>query len=211
MCFVCTVTPTRDHVFHVHCPKEATTKSILQMFHPFGQVQIWWQDDNNLFVSLNDKDQASLVMKNIEFDRPAYRVLPFAQYQQVLAKVKRPHQKSLSRCSNSSSTNNSNNGPPATKGIRQHSSSSTSSTSSNSSEGSPPSTQSVHQKKKRPKTEKSKTGKSSSAAAAASSGKATGNGGAAAAVVGGDSHKETGTASKPSKNNPRFEEPSKWD
>lgn len=158
------MTPSRDHVFHVNCPKEATTKTILDIFSPFGNVQIRWQDDNNLFVSLQDKDQAPLVMKNIEYDKPAFKVQPFAQYQtyQTSKLNKRPLE-------NKQRQKGKNKNP---KGPRQHSSASTSSTSSSGSVSdggsvSPPLPDLAHHQKKRPKTDKptgvnksTKTGKS---------------------------------------------------
>jgi poly(A)-specific ribonuclease len=194
------LTPSRDHVFHVNCPKEATTKSILDIFSPFGQVQVRWQDDNNLFVSLQDKDQAPLVIKNIEYDKLAYNIIPFAQYQSSAAKmIKRPlgnNQKPKQKGWSSNSHTGNNNNP---KGPRQHSSASTSSTSSGSgSEGgsvSPPLPETVHhQKKKRPKTEKSTS-------SSISKGKA-----------GGDKDSCQGEGKPPnSSSSLHFEEPSTWD
>ncbi|CAL8117082.1 unnamed protein product [Orchesella dallaii] len=140
------LTPRRDHVFYVNCPKESTTKTILNLFSPFGQVQVFWQDDNNLFVSLNDKDQAALVMKNIECEG-SIKVVPFCQYQKSLKEKKRPlHRDSPDRGGVYKVSETSQEAPTAiisNSSGRQHSSSEGSS--------SPP-LESV-QKKKRPKTE----------------------------------------------------------
>ncbi|ODM91508.1 Poly(A)-specific ribonuclease PARN, partial [Orchesella cincta] len=140
------LTPRRDHVFHVNCPKESTTKTILNMFSPFGQVQVWWQDDHNLFVSLNDKDQAALVMNNIETEG-SIKVVPFCQYQTSVKEKKRPlHRDSPDRAAFKVTETNQDASTPisiSNSSGRQHSSSEGSS--------SPP-LESV-QKKKRPKTE----------------------------------------------------------
>lgn len=205
------VTPSRDHVFHVTCPKEATTKNIVSLFQPFGQVQVWWQDDNNLFVSLNDKDQAALVMKNIEIEKGSHiRVVPFTQYQSSRG-GKRPLGVDVATSSGGGGKHHKKKGGgkkgkgKGGGGNRQHNSCSTSSSSSGGvgggdggdggdtppgasdggDEGSPTfsGSDSVHhQKKKRPKTE---------------------NGGGACGGKKGGGGKGGG--------GPRFEEPSNWD
>jgi len=76
------LTPSRSHVFYVTCPKDASAKNIQQIFSPFGNIQTCWRNATSLFVSLNDKDQSSLVMKNIEYSSE-YRIIPFATYQKL--------------------------------------------------------------------------------------------------------------------------------
>jgi poly(A)-specific ribonuclease len=83
------LTPSRSHVFHVTCPDTATGKNIQNWFSQFGPVQIWWRSETSLFVSLNDKEQSSFVIANIE-SRPGYKVIPFEQYQKQQAEKKRP-------------------------------------------------------------------------------------------------------------------------
>jgi len=82
------LTPSRSHVFYVTCPREASYKNIQQIFNPFGNIQTWWKTDTSLFVALQDKDQSSLVMNNIECSSE-YRVIPFATYQKLQREEKK--------------------------------------------------------------------------------------------------------------------------
>jgi hypothetical protein len=83
------LTPSRSHVFHVTCPKAASTKNIQDMFSPFGPIQIYWQNETSLFVALSEKDQAALVMRTIDC-KADYRVIPFDQFQKAASEKKRP-------------------------------------------------------------------------------------------------------------------------
>ena len=53
-----------------------------------GYIQTWWKNETSLFVTLNDKDQSSLVMSNIECSSE-YRVIPYATYQKLLSEEKK--------------------------------------------------------------------------------------------------------------------------
>ena len=44
--------PDRDHVFHVTFPAEWKTPDLVQLFFPFGGVQVFWESDSTAYVSL---------------------------------------------------------------------------------------------------------------------------------------------------------------
>jgi hypothetical protein len=52
-------------------------------------VQIYWHTSTTLFVALNDKDQAPLVMRTIQC-KNNFKVIPFDQYQKLMREKKRP-------------------------------------------------------------------------------------------------------------------------
>ncbi len=72
------LTPSRSHVFYIKCPKNTTVDSIKSWFSPFGTIQYHWQGDD-IFVSLMDKDQAPLVIRNLDH-REGFSITTFEKY-----------------------------------------------------------------------------------------------------------------------------------
>ncbi|XP_022830629.1 poly(A)-specific ribonuclease PARN-like isoform X1 [Spodoptera litura] len=56
-------TPPRDHVFHLVFPKEWQRSDLSQLFSPFGAVTVYFLDECSAFVGLDQRDQASDVMR----------------------------------------------------------------------------------------------------------------------------------------------------
>ena len=59
--------PERDHVFHVTFPMEWKTSDLIQLFQPFGSVQVTWLTDVTAFVSLREyvSNVKSVVMSTL--------------------------------------------------------------------------------------------------------------------------------------------------
>lgn len=70
----------RDHVFHVTFPKEWKTHDLIQLFSPFGRVFIAWLSDTSAYVSLENRDQAKLVLRTLT-QSDTYRVISYKRHQ----------------------------------------------------------------------------------------------------------------------------------
>ncbi|XP_047109506.1 poly(A)-specific ribonuclease PARN-like isoform X1 [Schistocerca piceifrons] len=72
----------RDHVFHVTFPKEWKTHDVIQLFSPFGRVFVSWLNDTSAYVSLENRDQAKLVLRTLT-QSDTYRVIPYKRHQML--------------------------------------------------------------------------------------------------------------------------------
>jgi poly(A)-specific ribonuclease len=76
------VLPIRDHVFHVSFPSQWNTQSIVQLFAPYGSVQINWINDSSAFVGLKDATRSRALSKNLSGSSadPAVQILPYYEF-----------------------------------------------------------------------------------------------------------------------------------
>jgi len=70
--------PDRDHVFHVTFPAEWKTPDLVQLFFPFGGVQVFWESDSTAYVSLREhvKNAKSVVMSTLNCSS-IYKIAPY--------------------------------------------------------------------------------------------------------------------------------------
>ncbi|KAK2169445.1 hypothetical protein LSH36_10g14010 [Paralvinella palmiformis] len=73
------VKPDRDHIFHVRFPKDWKTSDISQLFSQFGSVYVAWLDESSVYVALNRRDQAEMVMKALP-NTEHYQISRYSDY-----------------------------------------------------------------------------------------------------------------------------------
>ena len=72
------ITPDRDHVFHITFPPEWKTTEIVNLFAPFGSVQVSWINDTEAYVSLREfVKNAKTVIVNTLNNSSLYKVVPY--------------------------------------------------------------------------------------------------------------------------------------
>ena len=70
--------PDRDHVFHVTFPATWKTPDIIQLFAPFGAVQVSWINDTEAYVSLREYvKNAKTVIVNTLNNSSLHKVVPY--------------------------------------------------------------------------------------------------------------------------------------
>lgn len=74
--------PNRDHIFHIQFPEVWTQTDVRNHFRKFGPVFIRWIDNTSAFVSLNDRENAPILLKTIETAK-GVKVISFAAYIKV--------------------------------------------------------------------------------------------------------------------------------
>ncbi|KAJ8986166.1 hypothetical protein NQ317_005640 [Molorchus minor] len=81
--------PNRDHVFYLTFPKEWKNNNIVQLFSPFGNVQVSWLDDTSAYVGLYKRDQAAIALSTLS-QSDTYSIMSFAKRQAILAGICTP-------------------------------------------------------------------------------------------------------------------------
>ena len=78
--------PSRDHVFHVTFPAEWKTPELLQLFSPFGSVQVCWISDTTAYVCLKEHvaNSKMVVMSTLNCSS-IYSIVPYAQHKRLEA------------------------------------------------------------------------------------------------------------------------------
>ena len=72
------ITPDRDHVFHITFPPAWKTTEIINLFAPFGSVQVSWINDTEAYVSLREfVKNAKTVIINTLNNSSLYKVVPY--------------------------------------------------------------------------------------------------------------------------------------
>ena len=76
--------PDRDHVFHVTFPAEWKTPDLVQLFFPFGGVQVFWETDSTAYVSLREhvKNAKSVVMSTLNCSS-IYKIAPYDNHKKA--------------------------------------------------------------------------------------------------------------------------------
>lgn len=79
------IRPDRDHVYHVSFPSQWNTQSIVQLFAPYGSVQVNWINDTSAFVGLKDATRCralnkSLIGGNSSGGDPGVQILPYYEF-----------------------------------------------------------------------------------------------------------------------------------
>jgi len=107
------LSPSRSHVFHVQCPKNTSVESLRSWFSPFGDIQYHWKGDD-VFISLLDKEQSSLVMRNLE-PKKGFGIMPFDHYVKAKEGKGKKSPKTASSMNDSPDTTESSPSPPIEK------------------------------------------------------------------------------------------------
>ena len=78
------IQPDRDHVFHITFPPAWKTTEIIQLFAPFGAVQVSWINDTEAYVSLREYvKNAKTVIVNTLNNSSFYKVVPYEIHKKV--------------------------------------------------------------------------------------------------------------------------------
>jgi len=107
------LSPSRSHVFHVQCPKNTSVDTLRSWFSPFGDIQYHWKGED-VFISLLDKEQSSLVMRNLEA-RKGFNIIPFDRYVQGKEAKDKKKSGANNNMNESSETTESSPSPPVEK------------------------------------------------------------------------------------------------
>lgn len=87
---------TRDHVFHIKFPSTWRSSDIQEIFKNYGQVYINWVNNSAAFVSLQNRENSSVVIKTIQ--RPGgFSILTLKQYMELNNVQKTPERSSKKR------------------------------------------------------------------------------------------------------------------
>lgn len=76
--------PNRDHVFHISFPDEWKTPDILNLFAPFGSVQVSWISDTSAYVCLREHvpNAQTVVMSTLNCSS-IYKITPYAKHKEL--------------------------------------------------------------------------------------------------------------------------------
>ena len=76
--------PNREHVFHLTFPPEWKTSDLINLFSPFGSVQVSWTSDTTAFISLKEhvSNAKSVVMSTLNCSS-IYKIVPYELHKKL--------------------------------------------------------------------------------------------------------------------------------
>lgn len=78
--------PNRDHVFHVRFPDNWKQSDLIHHFRKYGSIFIRWINNNSAFVSLNNRENASILLQTIG-RTPNVKIVSFETHQKAQQKL----------------------------------------------------------------------------------------------------------------------------
>jgi len=76
------VNPDRSHVFHIQFPHNWKRTDLDLLFSPFGRIFVSWIDDASAFISISDRPDKEIVLKQLQTST-TYKITTYKKYQEL--------------------------------------------------------------------------------------------------------------------------------